>query len=241
MFYFNLQIFSAKNSAKSVLCWFSGFRSQLHCQANSISIRIDFQNLDSYLLVQMHHLVRVFDVMVGHLADVDEAVLMHADVDKSAEGSDVGHDAVEGHPNAQVVDGADVFIEFEGFKRLSWVAARFVQLAEDVVDGLQTKLLLHEVFWVDLRDEFLVADKVFHLHVQRLGHLFHDVVTFWVNSALVQGILAIVDAQEAGALLKGLVAEARHFLELFAVLETAFFLAISDDVGCQTWANAADV
>ena len=231
MFYFNLQIFSAKNSATSVLCWFSGFRSQLHCQANSISIRIDFQNLDAYLLVQMHHLVRVFDVMVGHLADVDEAVLMHADVDKSAEGSDVGHDAVEGHANAQVVDGADVFIEFEGFKRLSWVAARFVQLAEDVVDGLQTKLLLHEVFWVDLRDEFLVTNKVFHFHTQFLGHLLHDVVALGVDGTLVQRIVAIMDAQEAGALLKGLVAEARHLMELLAALEAAVFLTVSDDVG----------
>ena len=30
----------------------------------------------------MHYLVRVLDVVVGHLADVDESVLMHADVDK---------------------------------------------------------------------------------------------------------------------------------------------------------------
>ena len=44
----------------------------------------------------MHHLIRVLDVVVSHLADVHEAVLMHADVDEGAEGGDVGYDAVEG-------------------------------------------------------------------------------------------------------------------------------------------------
>ena len=114
---------------------------------------------------------------------------------------------------------ADVFIEFKGFKRLSWVATRFVQFGKDVVDGFQTKVVFHKLFRLDFRDEFLVADKVFHLHIQFLGHLFHDVVTLGMDGTLVQGVVTIMDAQEAGTLLKGFVAEARHLMELLAIFE----------------------
>ena len=166
---------------------------------------------------------------------------MNANIDKRAESRDIGHDAVQGHSGTQVLDLADVLVELEGFKSLSWVATGLVQFGEDVVDGLQAEVCFHEVFRLDFRDEFLVADEVFHLHVQRLGHLFNDVVTFRVDGALVKWIFTVMDAQKARALLEGLVAEARYFLELFAVLETAFFLAVLDDVGGQTWADAADV
>ena len=109
---------------------------QFHRQTYAVSVHIHIQDLDMDLLIKVYHLIRVFDVVVGHLADVDEAVLMHADVDESAEGGDIGDDAVEGHPDAQVVDGADVLVELEGFKSLARVAAGLVQLGEDVVDGL---------------------------------------------------------------------------------------------------------
>ena len=110
--------------------------SDSHCQTDAIPIHVNLQHLHADLLVQMNYFVRVFDVMVSHLTDMDEAVLVHADVDEGAEGGDVGDDAVEGHPDAQVVDGADVLVELEGFKGLAWVTAGLVQLGEDVVDGL---------------------------------------------------------------------------------------------------------
>ena len=62
-----------------------------------------------------------------------------------------------------------------------------------------------------------------------------------VDGTLVKWIFTIMDTQKAGALLENLVAEARHLLELFAVLETALFLAVLDDVGGQSRANTADV
>ena len=214
---------------------------QFHRQTYAVSVHIHIQDLDMDLLIKVYHLIRVFDVVVGHLADVDEAVLMHADVDESAEGGDIGDDAVEGHPDAQVVDGADVLVELESFKRFSWVAARLVQFGEDVVDGLGAELLFYKLSRIDFGDEFLVADEVFHFHAQFLGHFFHDVVALGVDGALVQRIVAIVDTQEASALLEGLVAEARHLFELFAALESAVFLTICDDVGSQGRADATHI
>ena len=182
------------------------FQLQFHRQADPVPVRVDFQNLHAYLLVEVYHLVRVFDVVVGHLADVDEAILMHADVDKGSEGCDVGHDAVERHADAQVVDGADVLVKFKGFERFAWVAAGLVQFGEDVVDGLQTEMLFYKLSRLDFGDEFLVADEVFHFHIQFLGHLFHDVVTLGMDGTLVKRVVTIMDAQEAGALLEGFVA-----------------------------------
>ncbi len=87
---------------------------------------VHFKHFDANLLIQMYHLVRILDVMVGHLADVDEAVLMHANIDKSTKSGDVGDDAVEGHTSTQVVDGADVLVELKSFEVLAWVATRLV-------------------------------------------------------------------------------------------------------------------
>lgn len=86
---------------------------QFHCQTNPIPVHIDLKYFHANLLVQMYHFVRVFDVMVGHLADVDEAVLVHADVDKGTESGDVGHDAVEGHARTQILDFSDVLVKLE--------------------------------------------------------------------------------------------------------------------------------
>ena len=76
------------------------FTLQFHRQTDPIPVNIHFEDFHANLLVQMHHLVRIFDVVVRHLADVDEAVLMYADVNESAESGDVGDDAVEGHARA---------------------------------------------------------------------------------------------------------------------------------------------
>ena len=59
-----------------------------------------------------------------------------------------------------------VLVELKGFEGLARVAARLVQFGEDVVDGLQAEVLLHEVVGLDFRNEFLVSDELFDLHVQ---------------------------------------------------------------------------
>ena len=70
---------------------------QFHCQTNPIPVHIDLKYFHAHFLVEVYHLVRILDVMIGHLADVDEAVLVHAYVDKGAESGDVGDDAIQGH------------------------------------------------------------------------------------------------------------------------------------------------
>ena len=52
-----------------------------------------FEHLDCDVLVELDDVGGVGDAAIGHLRDVDEAVLMDADVDESTEVGDVRHDA----------------------------------------------------------------------------------------------------------------------------------------------------
>ena len=71
--------------------------------------------------------------MVGQLTDMHEAVLVHADIDKRAEGRDIGDNARQLHADFEVFDGVDAFGEAEDFKLLSRVPARLGQFLKDVV------------------------------------------------------------------------------------------------------------
>ena len=49
-------------------------------------------HLDLHAVADLDHLGRILDEAVGQLADVDQAVLVHADVHEGAEGGHVGDD-----------------------------------------------------------------------------------------------------------------------------------------------------
>jgi hypothetical protein len=70
---------------------------------------------------------------------VHEAVLVHADVDEGAEGRDVRDDALEHHARLQVLQLLDAFAEAAGLELGARVAARLLELGEDVGDGRQPK------------------------------------------------------------------------------------------------------
>ena len=75
--------------------------------------------------------------MIGQLADVDQAVLVDADIDERAEGGDVGDDAGQLHARLEVFDLVDASGEREDLELLARVAAGLGQFGEDVVEGRQ--------------------------------------------------------------------------------------------------------
>ena len=81
----------------------------------------------------MDHFGGVGDAAVAQAADVDEAVLMHTDIDKAAEVGDIGDDPRQHHADGKVVDGVHVFVELEHFELRARVAAGFVKLVHDVL------------------------------------------------------------------------------------------------------------
>ena len=65
--------------------------------AMRLRLQIDLDHPDLDDVAGLDDLARILDEAVGQLRDVDEAVLVHADVDERAEVGDVGHDAFEQH------------------------------------------------------------------------------------------------------------------------------------------------
>src|SRR3546814_2200342 len=69
------------------------FRSQRDALARDV----DLQHLHLDDVAGLDHLARILDVAVGQRGEVDQAVLVHADVDEGAEGGDVAHHRPEEH------------------------------------------------------------------------------------------------------------------------------------------------
>ena len=55
---------------------------QLHRQADALARGIHLQHFDFHNLAGFHHLAGIFDKLVAHLADVDQTVLVDAQIDK---------------------------------------------------------------------------------------------------------------------------------------------------------------
>ena len=65
-----------------------------------------------------------------------------------------------------------------------------------------------------VRAQRCVADQVCHGAAEVLRHLLDDFVAFGVNSALVEGIFGVANAEKSGGLLESFVPEAGDLPEL---------------------------
>jgi hypothetical protein len=164
---------------------------------------------------------------------------MHADVDEGAEVGDVGDHAFEDHSRLQVLDRLDAFPEVGGAELGTRVAARLFEFPEDVADGRQAELLV-DVFLrrsaLSRRASPITRDALLDVGEDTLD----ERVGFRVHRRAVERIVALVDAQEAGRQLEGLLAEARHFPERLPVAKGAVPVAVGDDVRRQRRAESGD-
>ena len=112
----------------------------LHGEGDAVALEIDFDDGDLDFLADFDDFRGVADEVVGELADVDEAVLMDADIDEGAEGGDVGDDAGELHADLEVGRFLDAFGEGEELELLARVAAGFGEFGEDVLERGQADL-----------------------------------------------------------------------------------------------------
>ena len=108
---------------------------------------------------------------VGQLADVDQAVLVHADIDEGAEARDVGDHAFERHAGLEVGDFADVLAPLGGDELVARIAARLAQLLADVAERVHADGFGGEAFELHLLDQFGLADQVVDGSAERFGDL----------------------------------------------------------------------
>ena len=67
---------------------------------------------------------------------------MHADVDESAKGGDVGDNAFEQHAGHQIFDFLHAFGKAGGLELGAWVTARFLQFFEDILNRRQPEAVV---------------------------------------------------------------------------------------------------
>ena len=83
-------------------------RNPFHCQRNPLFLRVAGKYLDGDDVADLQAFGRMFDEAVGNLRDVNEPVLMDADVDECAEIGQIAHRSLQNHPFVQVGEIHDV-------------------------------------------------------------------------------------------------------------------------------------
>jgi len=188
-----------------------GFDFALHREGDAFAGEIDFGDGDRHSLTDFDDIGGVFDKLVGELADVDEAVLVHADVHERAECSDVGDDAGKFHSGLKLLHFIDAFGEFEDFELLARVASGFGEFAEDVFQCGKADVIGDVFLRLDFITSRFVAEEIGDGAAEVGGYGVHEWIAFRVNGAGVEGVGAVANAEEAGGLLEGLGAKAGDF------------------------------
>ena len=159
-----------------------------------------------------------------------QTILMYADIHKRAKVGDVGYRPLQHHARQQVVHGFYALSKGRGFKLRARIAARFFQLFDDVGDRRHAELFVGEIHRFQVTQRAAVAHQVF----QRLPGGGQDTLDNWigfrVNGRGIQRVIAVIDAQEARALLKCFWPQTAHLQQLLAVLELTVLITPGDDI-----------
>ena len=201
-----------------------------HAERNALATEVDADDAYLDMLMQTDDLCGVADIVVGELGDVDEAVLMDANIDEGSEVGDVGDDAWQNHAFAQVVDGLYAGVELELLNLFAGVAPRLLQLMHDIGEGRESYFVGDVSADVYLIARFLMVDEVADSAMLVFCHLFDDMIALRMNSRIVEWILGTRDAQETGTLLKGCWTEAGYLLQLCARGEGSVLFSVIDYV-----------
>ena len=113
------------------------------------------------------------------------------------------------------------------------IAARFFQLFDDIGDGRHAKFFVCEVHRFQVAQGAAVAHQVFKRLLSSGQDALNNRVCFRVNGRGIQRVIAVVDAQEARALLKRFRPQAAHFKQLLTVLELTVLVTPGHDVLCH--------
>ena len=88
--------------------------------------------------------------LMAHGRDMDEAVLVHADIHKRAEGRDVGDRALQHHAWGKVRDLMHAFFKGGGLKLRARIAAGLIQLGDDIAHSWDTEGFIGEIGGIQL-------------------------------------------------------------------------------------------
>src|SRR5690606_26031133 len=127
-----------------------------------------------------------------------------ADVDERPGRGDVADHAFQDHPDLQVLDLLDTVGEARGLELRTRVAAGLLKLLQDVADGRHAKALVGVLLGPDAAQEAGIADQLLHLAAAVADDALYHRVGLRMHRRGIQRLVAVGDAQEAGALLERL-------------------------------------
>src|SRR3954470_3675719 len=120
---------------------------------------------------------------------MDEAVLVHADVDESAERGDVSHDPRAAHLGLEILELVNVVAEAERNELVAGIAAGLGKLVEHVSESEIAELAL------ELRGAFerlgAVAQEVAHGLPELPGERLEHSVALGMNTGIVERVLGL--------------------------------------------------
>ena len=210
----------------------------LHREGNASGFQVDLEDFDLNDLTGFDGLRRLLDKAVGELADVDQTVLVDANIHEGPKLGDVGDDALKDHAGLNVGKLADVLGEIGGDELVARIATGLAQLFEDVRDGEGPG---GELLCVDFGEELRALDEFGDGGVEGSGNLLDDRVRLGMDGGAVERVLAVADAKEAGGLLEGFGADAGDLVELRAGAKFSMRIAIGDDVERGAFGDAGNV
>ena len=208
----------------------------LHRQRDALFLRIYTEDLDPDDVPDLEHFPRVADEAVADLGNMHQAVLMNAQVHKSAEVDDVAHGAREFHTGLEVLQTHDIAAQQGLGQAVAHVAAGLAQFRNDVVQrGRADAQRFTQRAFPPRLDGGGQAGHALGADLGRgiaagIQQGFGGGVTFGVDGSGVQTVLGFRQAQEARALFKRLGAQPLDLFELGAGSERTLLLAPGHDV-----------
>ncbi len=113
----------------------SGVQQSSDREGDAFGLSICAQYFHLHDLPHFYGFARILDVSVRKLTNVNQSVLMHADIDESAELSHVGYNAFQNHSRLCIANFANAFSEAGGHKLVARITARVLQFIENVIES----------------------------------------------------------------------------------------------------------
>ena len=199
-------------------------------QADSFAVGVDFQHFDAHDVAHRDHLGRVVDVSIVELRDVNQTILVDAQVDECPELGHVGDAPFQFQVGAEILDGLNRVGEACDLEFAAGIASRLGKFGEDVVNRGNTGGIIDKCVRIKLLKQAGFPDQSLRLAPDLLRHPVDDVVALGMDGRVIQRLRSRANAQETGRLLKRLGPQLGNFTELVASFETSDRIAIADDV-----------
>ena len=159
-----------------------------HREGDPLAREIHFLNRDLNALADFNDIGGIFDKLIRELADVDEPVLVHADVHKGSEGGDVGDDAGEFHAGFELFHFFHALRELEDLEFLPRIASGFGEFLQNICECGKPDLPGDILFRVDFCPQRVVAKKVRNRTAEVFRHRVHQRIALGVNGTGIQRI-----------------------------------------------------